>query len=78
MTQPPSTQRQTLPYSSGVPSANEYTSIPLRRVACDMHFDAEDLDAMKSHMDEEVFGDMADNLIARFGGRSRVMSVEVV
>jgi hypothetical protein len=24
---------------------------------------------MKTHMDEEVFADMADNLIARFGGR---------
>lgn len=39
------------------------------RVTCDMHFDAEDLDAMKVHMDEEVFADIADNLIARFGGK---------
>jgi Polyketide cyclase / dehydrase and lipid transport len=39
------------------------------RVTCDMHFDAEDLDAMKTHMDAEVFADIADNLIARFGGK---------
>jgi hypothetical protein len=39
------------------------------RVTCDMHFDAEDLDAMKAHMDEEVFADIADSLIARFGGK---------
>lgn len=46
------------------------------RVTCDMHFDAEDLDAMKAHMDEEVFGDMADNLIARFGGKVSERYVE--
>lgn len=38
------------------------------RVTCDMHFDAEDLEAMKTHMDQEVFADIANNLIARFGG----------
>jgi hypothetical protein len=43
--------------------------IPRRtRLTYDMHFDAEDLDTMKTAIDE-VNGDMADNLIARFGGR---------
>jgi hypothetical protein len=46
------------------------------RVTCDMHFDAGDLDAMKTHMDEEVFADMADNLIARFGGKVTERYVE--
>jgi Polyketide cyclase / dehydrase and lipid transport len=46
------------------------------RVTCDMHFDAEDLDAMKTHMDEEVFGDIADNLIARYGGKVAERYVE--
>jgi hypothetical protein len=46
------------------------------RVTCDMHFDAEDLDAMRTHMDEEVFVDIADNLIARFGGRVTERYVE--
>jgi hypothetical protein len=38
------------------------------RVTFDMHYDAEDLDAMKAHMDE-VFADMARRLIDRFGGK---------
>jgi hypothetical protein len=38
------------------------------RVTLDMHFDAEDLDAERTQMDEGVFADIADNLIARFGG----------
>jgi Polyketide cyclase / dehydrase and lipid transport len=46
------------------------------RVTCDMHFDAEDLEAMKTHMDVGVFGDMAANLIARFGGKVTERYVE--
>jgi Polyketide cyclase / dehydrase and lipid transport len=38
------------------------------RLTCDMHYDAEDVDTMKMQLDE-VFADMAQNLIARFGGR---------
>jgi carbon monoxide dehydrogenase subunit G len=38
------------------------------RVTFDMHYDAEDLDTMKAHMDE-VYSDMARRLISRFGGR---------
>ena len=37
------------------------------RLTCDMHFDAEDLDAAKTQLDE-AFGDIAENLIRRFGG----------
>jgi hypothetical protein len=36
-------------------------------LTCDMHFDAEDLDAAKAHLDEAL-GDIAENLIRRFGG----------
>lgn len=46
------------------------------RVTCDMHFDAEDLAAMKTNMDEQVFGDIAANLIARFGGKVAERYVE--
>jgi Polyketide cyclase / dehydrase and lipid transport len=38
------------------------------RVTNDMHFEAEDLDAAKTALDE-AFADIAQNLIARFGGR---------
>ena len=38
------------------------------RVNLDMHYDAEDVDTMKMQLDE-VYADMAQNLIARFGGR---------
>jgi carbon monoxide dehydrogenase subunit G len=38
------------------------------RVTYDMHYDAEDVDTMKTQLDE-VYADMAQNLIARFGGR---------
>ncbi len=38
------------------------------RVNYEMYFDAEDLDTTKAHLDE-VFLDMADRLIGRFGGR---------
>jgi hypothetical protein len=37
------------------------------RLTCDMHFDAEDLDAAKAQLDEAL-GDIAENLIRRFGG----------
>ncbi len=37
------------------------------RVNFDMYFDAEDLDAAKAHLDEALV-DIAENLIARFGG----------
>jgi hypothetical protein len=37
-------------------------------VTYEMYYDAEDLDAMKAQLDE-VFVDIADRLIARFGGR---------
>ena len=38
------------------------------RVSYEMYYDAEDLDATKAQLDE-VFVDMADRLIGRFGGR---------
>jgi carbon monoxide dehydrogenase subunit G len=38
------------------------------RVNYDMHFDAEDLDASKTHIDAALV-DIAENLIGRFGGR---------
>jgi hypothetical protein len=41
---------------------------PGTRVNFDMHFDAEDLDAAKAHLDDALV-DIAENLIARFGGR---------
>jgi hypothetical protein len=37
------------------------------RLTSDLHFDAEDLDAAKAHLDEAL-GDIAENLIRRFGG----------
>ena len=37
------------------------------RLTNDMHFDAEDLDAAKAHLDEALV-DIAENLIRRFGG----------
>jgi Polyketide cyclase / dehydrase and lipid transport len=43
---------------------------PIRRgtrLTSDMHFDAEDLDAAKAQLDEAL-GDIAENLIQRFGG----------
>jgi hypothetical protein len=38
------------------------------RVTFDMHYDSEDLDAMKAHIDE-VYSDMARRLTDRFGGK---------
>lgn len=38
------------------------------RVTYDMHFDADELEATKAVIDEALV-DMADNLIARFGGK---------
>src|SRR5262245_26862430 len=38
------------------------------RVTYQMYYDAEDLDTMKAQLDA-VFADMADRLIARFGGK---------
>jgi hypothetical protein len=38
------------------------------RLIFDMHFDSEDLDAAKTQLDEAL-GDIAENLIGRFGGR---------
>jgi hypothetical protein len=38
------------------------------RLTYDMHFDAEDLDGMRAHIDA-VNVDMSERLIARFGGR---------
>lgn len=37
------------------------------RLTYDMHFDAEDLDAARTQLDEAL-GDIAENLIRRFGG----------
>jgi uncharacterized protein YndB with AHSA1/START domain len=37
------------------------------RLTSDMHFEAEDLDAAKTHLDEALL-DIAENLIRRFGG----------
>jgi carbon monoxide dehydrogenase subunit G len=45
------------------------------RVSYEMYYDAEDLDAMRAQLDE-VFADMADRLIARFGGRVAERYVE--
>jgi hypothetical protein len=45
------------------------------RLTCDMHFDSEDLEAGKAHLDEAL-GDIAENLIARFGGRLTALYVE--
>jgi Polyketide cyclase / dehydrase and lipid transport len=45
------------------------------RVTFDMHYDAEDLDAMKAYMDE-VYEDMARALTNRFGGRVIERNVE--
>lgn len=38
------------------------------RIDYEMYYDSQDLETMKAHLDE-VFVDMADKLIARFGGR---------
>lgn len=38
------------------------------QVTSDMHFESEDLEAAKAHIDEALV-DIAQNLIARFGGR---------
>jgi hypothetical protein len=38
------------------------------RVTYEMYYDAEDVSTMKAHLNE-VFADMADRLIGRFGGR---------
>ena len=45
------------------------------RVTNDMHFDSEDLEAAKAHIDEAL-ADIAENLIARFGGRVTERYVE--
>jgi carbon monoxide dehydrogenase subunit G len=45
------------------------------RLTYDMHYDAEDLETMKANLDE-VNVDMADKLIARFGGRVAERYVE--
>jgi carbon monoxide dehydrogenase subunit G len=45
------------------------------RLTYDMHYDAEDLETMKANLDE-VNVDMADKLIARFGGRVTERYVE--
>jgi Polyketide cyclase / dehydrase and lipid transport len=45
------------------------------RVTNDMHFESEDLEAAKTHIDE-AFVDIAENLIARFGGRLTERYVE--
>ena len=37
------------------------------RLTSDMHYDAEDIDAAKRHLDDAL-GDIAENLIRRFGG----------
>jgi hypothetical protein len=41
----------------------------------DMHFESEDLEAAKAHIDEAL-ADIAKNLIARFGGRLTERYVE--
>ena len=41
----------------------------------DMHFESEDLEAAKAHIDE-AFADIAENLIGRFGGRLTERYVE--
>ena len=45
------------------------------RITFDTHFDADDLDAAKAHFDEALV-DIAENLIARFGGRVTEHHVE--
>lgn len=45
------------------------------RVTNDMHFESEDLEAAKAHIDEAL-ADIAENLIARFGGRLTERYVE--
>jgi Polyketide cyclase / dehydrase and lipid transport len=45
------------------------------RVTNDMHFESEDLEAAKAHIDEAL-ADIAKNLIARFGGRLTERYVE--
>jgi hypothetical protein len=44
-------------------------------VTNDMHFESEDLEAARAHIDE-AFVDIAENLIARFGGRLTERYVE--
>jgi hypothetical protein len=46
------------------------------RLTSDMHFDAEDLDAAKTQLDDAL-GDIAENLIRRFGGTLTERYVEV-
>ena len=41
----------------------------------DMHFESEDLEAAKAHIDEALV-DIAANLVARFGGRLTERYVE--
>jgi Polyketide cyclase / dehydrase and lipid transport len=57
--------------SAGTEGAAAFTTLdPIprgTRVNYEMYYDAGDLDAMKAHLDE-VFVDMADRLIGRFGG----------
>jgi hypothetical protein len=45
------------------------------RVTNEMHFESEDLQAAKAHIDEALV-DIAENLIARFGGRITERYVE--
>ena len=45
------------------------------RLTCDIHCDADDLAAAKAHFDEALV-DIAENLIARFGGRIAERYVE--
>jgi Polyketide cyclase / dehydrase and lipid transport len=45
------------------------------RVTNDLHFESEDLEAAKVHIDEAL-ADIAENLIARFGGRMTERYVE--
>jgi len=45
------------------------------RVTNDMHFESEDLEAAKAHIDEALV-DIAANLVARFGGRLTERYVE--
>jgi hypothetical protein len=45
------------------------------RVNTDMHFDSEDLETAKAHIDEALV-DIAENLIARFGGKITERYVE--
>ena len=65
--------------SAGTEGAVAFTTLePIpggTRVSYEMYFDAEDLETMKAHLDA-VFVDMADRLIARFGGRVTERYVE--